>query len=82
MWGCAPCVFLGPSNDTILYLNKPKIIRNGEEVSDLEYLPTKIENVKYLQNTGTHTSHLFGPFKQHHSGFKQAQDHKKQWRID
>ena len=54
---------LGPSNDTILYLNKPKIIGNGGELSDLEYLPTKIEKVKNIQNVGAHTSRLLGPFK-------------------
>jgi len=36
-------------------------MRNGEELSDLEYLPMKTENMKYLQNTATHTPHLFGP---------------------
>ena len=82
MWECTPLVCLGPLNDTILHLNKPKIIRNGKELSDLEYLPTKTENVEYLQNAGTCTYCLFWPFKQHHSRIKQAQDHKKQWRID
>jgi len=32
--------------------------------SDPEYLPTKTEKVKYLHNAGSHTSCLFGPFKQ------------------
>jgi len=50
--------------------------------NDLEYLPTKTEKVKYLQNMKTHTYCLFRPIKQHHSRFKQAQDHKKWWRID
>jgi len=63
MWEHAPVVFLGPLNDTILYLNKSKIIGNGGELSDLEYLPTKTEKEKYLQNVGTHTCHLSGPFK-------------------
>ena len=72
-----PLFSLSPLNDIIVDLNKPKIIRDGGELSNLEYLPTKTENVKYLQNTGTHTFCLFGPFKQHHSRFKQAQDHKK-----
>ena len=71
-----------PSNDTIVYLNKPSIIRNGGELSDLEYLLAKTENVRYLQNAGTRTSRLFWPFIQHYSRFKQAQDHKNRWRID
>jgi len=77
-----PLVFLSPLNDTIVDLNKPKIIRNSGELSNLEYLPTKTEKVKYLQNVGMRSSHLFRPFKQHHSIFKKAQDHKKWWRID
>jgi len=55
----APLTSLGPLNDSILYLNKPKVIENNGELSDLE---TKTEKV-YLQNTGMHTSHLFVPFK-------------------
>ena len=61
MQECAPLISLGPLNNIILYLNKPKIIGNGRELSDLEYLPTKVEKVKYLQNAGTCTCHLFGP---------------------
>jgi len=61
---------LGPLNDAGLCLNKPKIIENGGELSDLEYLLTKIEKVKYLQNVGTHTSHLCGTFNQHYIIFK------------
>ena len=45
MWECTPIVILGSLNNTILYLNNPKIIGNGGEWSDLEYLPTKTENV-------------------------------------
>jgi len=74
---CAPLVFFCALNDTIVDLNKPKIIRNSGELSNLEYLPTKTEKVKYLQNAGMRTSHLFGPFKQHYIIFKQAQDHRK-----
>ena len=37
----APLISMGPLNDTILYLKKPKIIENGGELSDLEYLLTK-----------------------------------------
>jgi len=69
---------INPLSDTIVDLNKPRIIGNGGELSDLEYLPTKTEKAKYLQNTGTHISCLFGLFKQHHSRFNPAQDHKKQ----
>jgi len=45
---CAPLISLGPLNESILYLNKPKIIENGGELSDLEYLLTKTEKLKYL----------------------------------
>jgi len=51
-------------------------------LSDLEYLPTKTEYIEYLQIADMHTSRLFGPFKRYNSRCKQAQDHKKQWRID
>jgi hypothetical protein len=49
----------------------------GGELSNLEYLPTKTENVEYLWNTQMHTSCLFSPMK-----LKQALDHKKQWKIE
>jgi len=51
-------------------LNKPWIICNSGELSDLEYLPTKTEYIKYLQIMDMHTSHLFGPIKQHYIRFK------------
>jgi len=54
----------------------------GGELSDLEYLAMKTEYTKYLQNVAMHSPHLFRPFKQYNSRCKQAQDHKKQWRID
>jgi len=57
-------------------------MRNGGELSDLEYLPTKTEYIEYLQIADTCTSCLFQPFKRYNSRCKQAQDHKKQWRID
>jgi len=82
MQTCAPLVSLSPLNDIIVDLNKHKIIKDVGELSNLEYLPTKTENVKYLQNIKTRTYCLFGPFKQHHSRFKQAQDHRKWWRIE
>jgi len=72
MQQCTPVVSFGLSNDTILYLNKLKIIGNSGELSDLEYLPTKTEKVKYLQNAGMRTSHLFGPFKRHYIILKEA----------
>jgi len=56
-----PLFFLSPLNDIIVDLNKPKIIKDGGELSNLEYLPTKTENVKYLQNAGTCTSCLPEP---------------------
>jgi len=50
----------------ILDLNKPLIMGNGGELSDLEYLDMKTEYTKYLQITDMCTSHLFGPIKQHY----------------
>ena len=48
-------------------------MRNGGELSDLEYLPMKTENMGYLQNTATPPPpHLFGPFTQHNSRSKQV----------
>jgi len=58
------------------------MIGNGGELSDLEYLPTKTEYIEYLQIADTRASRLFGPFKPYNCRCKQAQDHKKQWRID
>ena len=72
MWEHTPLIFVGPLTNTISYLNNPKIIANGGELSDLEYLPTKIEKVKYLQNAKACSYHLFMPFKQHYIRFKQA----------
>jgi len=57
-------------------------MRNGGELSDLEYLPTKTEYIEYLQIADMHTYCLFRPFKRYNSRCKQAQDHKKQWTID
>jgi len=53
-------VFPGPLNRIIVDLNKPWIIGNGGELSDLEYLPTKTEYIEYLQIADTHTAHIFG----------------------
>ena len=61
-WQRAPLVSFVPLNYIITNLNKPKNIRNGEELSHLEYLPTKTVNAKYLWNARTRTSHLFFPF--------------------
>jgi hypothetical protein len=52
-------------------------MRNGGQLSNLEYLPTKTENAEYLGNAGTRTSRLFFPLKQHNNRFKEALDHKK-----
>jgi len=78
----APLVSFGPSNYIIIDLNKPNIIRNGRELSSVQYLLTKPENAEYLQNAETRTSRIFFPFKVHNNRFKQAQDHKKRWRIE
>ena len=51
-------------------LNKPWIISNSGELSDLEHLPTKTEYIKYLHIASTCTSHLFWPIKQHYIRFK------------
>jgi len=45
-------------------------MRNGGELSDLEYLPTKTEYIEYLQIADTRTSRLFGPTKQQYIRFK------------
>ena len=45
-------------------------MRNGGELSDLEYLAMKTDYPKYLQIADTRTSHLFGPIKQHYIRFK------------
>jgi len=47
-------------------------MRNGGELSDLEYLTMKTEYTEYLRNAATHTPHLFGPFTRHNSRFKQV----------
>jgi len=78
----APLLFSGPLNRIIVDLNKPYIIGNGGELSDLEYLPIKTEYIEYLQIVDMRTSCLFGPFKWYNGRCKQAQDHDKQWRID
>ena len=67
---CAPLISLGPLNSMIVDLNKLYIIRNGRELDDLEYLPTKIQYTEYLQNADAHTPHLFWPFKWHYIRFK------------
>jgi len=38
-------------------------MRNGGELSDLEYFAMKTEYTEYLQIADTRTSRLFGPFK-------------------
>ena len=65
-------VSLGPLNNTIVNidLNKPWIISNSGELSDLEHQLTKTEYIKYLQIADMHTSRLFGPIKQHYIRFK------------
>jgi len=45
-------------------------MRNGEELSDLEYLPSITEYMKYPQNADTRASRLFWPIKQHYIRFK------------
>ena len=57
-----PLVSFGPLNSIILDLNKSKIIGNGGEMSDIEYLPTKTQYTEYPQISDAHTSHLFKPF--------------------
>ena len=48
---CAPLVSLVPLNGMRVDLNKPYIIRNGSELGDLQYLPTKynIQNISRMQ---------------------------------
>ena len=45
-------------------------MRNGGELSDLEYLAMKTEYTEYLHIVDTRTSRLFGPTKQHYIRFK------------
>jgi len=45
-------------------------MRNGGELSDLEYLHSITEYIKYLQNVDTRASCLFRPIKQHYIRFK------------
>jgi len=45
-------------------------MRNGGELSDLEYLAMKTEYTKNLRIADTRTSRLFGPIKQHYIRFK------------
>ena len=45
---------------------------NGGELSDLEYLAMKTENMEYLQKAATHTPHLLGPFTRHNIRSKQV----------
>jgi hypothetical protein len=78
----APLVFFSPPSYIITELNKPYIIKNGGELSNVEYLPTKPENAEYLWNARTRASRLFCPLKLHNTEFKQALDHKKRWRIE
>ena len=49
----APLVFSGPLNDTILDLNKSKIIRNSGELTYLDYLPTK-QKMRNISRMWTH----------------------------
>jgi hypothetical protein len=41
MLECAPLISFGPSNYMKINLNKPYTIKNGEELTNIEYLPTK-----------------------------------------
>ena len=41
-------------------------MRNGGELSDIEYLAMKTEYTEYLHIADMHTSRLFGPTKQHY----------------
>jgi len=45
-------------------------MRNGGELSDLEYLPVKTEYTEYLQIADMCPSRLFGPIKQNYIRFK------------
>jgi len=45
-----PLISSGPLNSIIVDLNKPYIIRNGRELSDLEYLPTKTQYTEHQEN--------------------------------
>ena len=64
-----PLSLFGPLNCVIGDFYEPKIMENGWELSDLEYLPTKTQYTKYLQIANTRTSRFFRPFKRYNSRF-------------
>jgi len=53
MQKCGAIVYPGPLNNIILDSNKPKIITNGGELTDLDYLPSK-QNMQNISRTQTH----------------------------
>jgi len=50
---CTPLIFLGPLNDTMIDLNKSKIIRKSGELTYLDYLATK-QKMQNISRTRTH----------------------------
>jgi len=48
-----PLISLGSLNDTTVYVNKPKIIRNSGELTYLDYLPTK-QKMRNISRMWTH----------------------------
>ena len=61
MQECSPLVSFDPLSNTIVDLNKPKIIGNSGELSDLEYLHTKTEKVNISRMQEHAPIVFFGP---------------------
>ena len=70
-----PLVSLGPLNDTIVGVNKPKIIRNSGELTYLDYLPTK-QKMQNISRMRTHEPLIYwGPLNDTRIHFKRALNH-------
>jgi len=81
-WEHAPIVSFGPLNNTIVDSNKPKIIRNSGELTDLEYLPSK-QKMQNISRTQTHEPLISsGPLNYTRIHFKQALNDGEWWRTD
>jgi len=76
-----PLISLGPLNDTIIDLNKPKIIINSGELTYLDYLPTK-QKVRNISRTQTHEPLVFGgPLNDTKIHFKRALNYGEWWKT-
>jgi len=66
-----------PLNDTIVDVNKPKIIRNSGELTYLDYLPTKqkMQNISIMRTCEPLI--YWGPLDNTRIHFKQALNHEE-----